>query len=210
VSGNESNVEIQLRAKNLTQEAFDKVSQALKALEDQQEKNNNKTTAFSRYLEELDPRANDGIGVLPESQGHARGAVGEPDGWAVNFAGATLGRARRRAGGAAIGLGLFTAGVAVAGVVSFELAEKAAAIGGNLNDMSEKTGIAVPVLSRFSNALQVAGSDVNTMSNAVFMMQRNMAEAGRSSKPGCSASTSRSTTSRSSRRISNSSPSPKD
>jgi hypothetical protein len=178
VSGDNSNVEIQLKAKNLTQEAFDKVAQALKALEDQQDKTTQKGNAFAKYLDDLDPRANTAHASFQNLKSTLDGLWEHPTSAVQEFASALTTDLGGALGGAATAVGLFAAGVAAAGVVAFELAEKAASIGANLNDMSEKTGIAVPQLSRFSNALQVAGSDVNTMSNAVFMMQKNMAEDG--------------------------------
>jgi hypothetical protein len=66
--------------------------------------------------------------------------------------------------------------LAALGVVAVELTEKAAALGGELNDMSEKTGIAVPRLSALKYAAEVAGGSVDQLANAVFMMQRRMGE----------------------------------
>ncbi len=66
--------------------------------------------------------------------------------------------------------------VTAVGVALFELTERAAAAGGKLNDMSEKTGLSVPALSRLSNAVRVAGSDLDTISNVLFNFQRGIAE----------------------------------
>lgn len=74
---------------------------------------------------------------------------------------------------AAVGL---AAGVLAVGAALFELTRNAAEAGGKLNDIGEVTGIAVPQLSRLSNASSIAGTDIQTLSNAVFMMQKNMAE----------------------------------
>jgi hypothetical protein len=70
------------------------------------------------------------------------------------------------------------AGFVAVGVAAFELAEHTAGIGGHLQDLADKTGIAVPELSQLSNALQVAGGDMTTVANAIVMMQKNMAEDG--------------------------------
>lgn len=77
------------------------------------------------------------------------------------------------AGIAAVGL---AAGVVAVGAALLELTRHAAEVGGKLNDIGEVTGIAVPALSRLSNASTVAGTEIQTLSNAVFMMQKNMAE----------------------------------
>ncbi len=77
------------------------------------------------------------------------------------------------AGVAAVGL---AGGVVAIGAALLELTRHAAEAGGKLNDVSEVTGIAVPQLSRLSNASTVAGTDLQTMSNAIFMMQKNLGE----------------------------------
>ena len=72
---------------------------------------------------------------------------------------------------------LATAGAfAAVGAAVFELATRAAEVGGHLNDMSEKTGMSVPALSRLSQAAQVAGSDLGTMTSALFMFEKNLGE----------------------------------
>lgn len=68
-----------------------------------------------------------------------------------------------------------TSALAVATAL-FKLTESAAAVGGKLNDLSEKTGLSVPALSRLSNAAQVAGSDIDTLANAVFMFEKRLGE----------------------------------
>jgi hypothetical protein len=79
-----------------------------------------------------------------------------------------------------VGLGL-TAAVTAGGLFGEQLlkfAEQAGQVGGSLNDMSEKTGIAVPALSNLSAAAQIGGSSLDQVSNAIFLMQRNMVEGG--------------------------------
>lgn len=81
--------------------------------------------------------------------------------------------------GSVTGVATGVVGVLTAvGVASFELAERAAAVGGNLNDMSEKTGVSVEALSRLQNASHVAGSDLGTMTNALFLLQKGLGEDG--------------------------------
>ncbi len=79
-----------------------------------------------------------------------------------------------------VGLALIaavTAGTAF-GDLLLSYAQHAAAVGGALNDMSEKTGIAVAPLSNLSGAAQIAGSSLEQVSGAIFIMQKNMAEGG--------------------------------
>jgi hypothetical protein len=63
-----------------------------------------------------------------------------------------------------------------AGVAAFELAESTAKAGGELNDLNERTGISVDTLSRYSNAAKVAGSDINTIGDAFFKLQKGLGE----------------------------------
>jgi hypothetical protein len=58
---------------------------------------------------------------------------------------------------------------------AFGLAEKAAAVGAKLNDITDKVGGTVPMMSRLSNAMQVSGGSIETVSNAIFKFQVNVA-----------------------------------
>jgi hypothetical protein len=77
-------------------------------------------------------------------------------------------------------LGIAFAAAAGGALIVFErlkdLAEEAAAVGGAIQDMSEKTGIAVEPLSQLKFAVEVAGGSLDQLSNAVFMFQRNLGE----------------------------------
>ncbi len=84
-----------------------------------------------------------------------------------------FGEALGPAGIAAAG---FAIGALAIGAALGELTLQATEAGAKLNDVSEVTGIAVPQLSRLSNASTVAGTDLQTMSNAIFMMQKNLGE----------------------------------
>lgn len=84
-----------------------------------------------------------------------------------------FGAALGPAGVAAAG---FALGAVAIGAALFELTKTAAEAGGKLNDVGEVLGIAVPQVSRLSNAATVAGTDLTTMSNALFMLQKNMEE----------------------------------
>jgi hypothetical protein len=177
VSG-ENELTVKVTAQNLTDDAFAKVKQNIKDVEAATDSATQHGSNFSHYLEELDPRAS----TLTGTFGNMRSTLSElwenPTAGVQEFAGALSGDLGAALGSAAIGIGAVAGAVVVVGAAFFELAEHAAGVGGNLNDVSEKTGITVPQLSRLSNAAQVAGSDINTMSNAIFMMQRNMAEGG--------------------------------
>lgn len=67
-------------------------------------------------------------------------------------------------------------GLVAMGAALFDLTAQAAKVGGTLNDMSQKTGVSVPVLSRLSQAAQVAGSDIDTLSNAIYKMDVQAAD----------------------------------
>lgn len=81
-------------------------------------------------------------------------------------------------GPAGVALGAVSAGVAAVGVEAFNLASSAAATGAALGDMSDKTGMSVAALSRMENAAQVAGVPINTLTDAVFTLEKRMATGG--------------------------------
>lgn len=58
----------------------------------------------------------------------------------------------------------------------WEVTHAAVALGSNIQDMTEKTGISAPQLSVLRGAAEIAGSSLEQVSNAIFMMQRRMAE----------------------------------
>jgi len=150
-----------------------------KALQDtgsKTEESSTKLSGFKKYLDDLKPSADNAgasfqslHGTLSEMWENPTAAVKGLAGAVGTDLSASLGVAGVAAGAA---LGVFT----VLAAAAFEFAERAAKVGANLNDMSEKTEIAVPVLSRWSNAAKVAGTDINTLANGVFMMQKQMAE----------------------------------
>jgi hypothetical protein len=73
--------------------------------------------------------------------------------------------------------GLAATGVLVAmGAASFKLATDAAHVGAAFDDMADKTGLSVPVLSKYSNAAQVIGVDMNTLTDVVFKLERGLGE----------------------------------
>lgn len=157
-----------------------------KALQDtgqKAEESSHKVSGFQRYIEELKP-STDNAHASFTSLHKTLGEMWEnPTAGARNFAGAIgtdLSGALATAGGALGTTALVVGGVAsvfaVAGGAAFELAEKAAATGAMLHDLSVKTGIAVGPLSVLSKAAKVAGTDISTLSNAVFMMEKNMGE----------------------------------
>lgn len=68
------------------------------------------------------------------------------------------------------------AAIGAMATASFALANAAADVGENLGDIAAKTGATVPEISRLSNAAAVAGVDLNTVSSAIFNMNKAMAE----------------------------------
>ena len=79
--------------------------------------------------------------------------------------------------------GAVAAIVAVAGAV-FTLAKNAAESGARLGDMSDKTGMSVPALSRLKNALDVTGGSMDQMTDVVFELQKRMGENSESFRKG--------------------------
>lgn len=76
------------------------------------------------------------------------------------------------AGGVAVAAGV---GVFELGEKIFGLAEHAAHVGGEINDMSEKTSMSAEATSRLKYAMDVAGGSIEQASNLIFKMQERMA-----------------------------------
>jgi hypothetical protein len=72
------------------------------------------------------------------------------------------------------------AGLSAAGVVAF--AKSAIDAADNMRDLSQKTGVSVENLSRFQQAAQMAGTDVEGVGKAMLKLGRNMVEAATTGK----------------------------
>jgi len=81
-------------------------------------------------------------------------------------------------GATAIAAAAFVTAIVAVGIAIFKLAKDAAEVGGNLDDMADKTGMSVPALSRLSNAADVAGTTLSAMTDVVFNLERRMGEGG--------------------------------
>lgn len=81
-------------------------------------------------------------------------------------------------GGVALAAAATVASLVAVGGAIYKLAANAAEVGASLGDMADKTGMSVPALSRLQNAAKVAGSDLGTLTNAVFMIEQRMGEGG--------------------------------
>ena len=82
-------------------------------------------------------------------------------------------------GGVTLAAAAGVASLVAIGGAAFKLASSAAAVGAGLDDMADKTGMSVPALSRLQNAAKVAGSDLGTLTNAVFMVEQRMGQGGK-------------------------------
>lgn len=85
-----------------------------------------------------------------------------------------------------LGIGVVAlGGVAIAAAAAiYELASAAAEVGGHINDVSEKTGVSVPMVDRYGKAFEVAGGSLDTFSSSMFMLQKNIGEASQKTDDG--------------------------
>lgn len=72
--------------------------------------------------------------------------------------------------------GAVAAGLLVVGERLYDCTEKAAELGTHFQEMSEKTGASVAGLSNLDYAAKVTGGSLDQISNAMFMLQRNIGE----------------------------------
>lgn len=118
-----------------------------------------------------------GLGAKFEHFGElAKKAFENPTAALGDLAGGLKGNLTEALGGTATAAVGVVGAIAAVAVGMYELAEKAAAVGGEINDMSEKTGISVPALSALKGAAEIAGSSLEQVSNAVFKLQQNIGE----------------------------------
>jgi hypothetical protein len=69
---------------------------------------------------------------------------------------------------------LAAAGLLGLGTAALGLATSAAKVVAEFDDLHDKTDISVPTLSRLSNAAQVVGADMGTLTNVVFKLEEGM------------------------------------
>lgn len=135
-------------------------------------------TGLTGYLNELAPSTKNVGAAFTDLKGTISEMWENPTAGAKGLAGAIAQDLGPSLGALGIAAGVASGAMVAVGLAEFELAERAAGIGAQLNDMSEKTGIAVPALSNLGGAAQIAGFSLDQVSNAIFMFQRNMAEGG--------------------------------
>jgi hypothetical protein len=135
-----------------------------------------KFSALGKLVEDLKPKTDTAAGAFTSLKGSLSEAFENPTSSIQKFAGAVGTDLTAAAGTAGIAAAGIAGGLAVAGLAAFGFAEKAAGIGGQLNDLNEKTGVSVETLSRWRNAATVAGTSVDALANATFMMQKNLEE----------------------------------
>jgi len=70
------------------------------------------------------------------------------------------------------------AGVVALGGVLFKMSVDAAAVGAELDDLSDATGLSVPALDRLRNASAVLGKDLTQLTDVVFKLEQRMGEGG--------------------------------
>jgi hypothetical protein len=160
------NVELQIRAKNLTQEAFNKVSEALKALEAQSAQTATKSSASFSGL------ASSVKGHLGEMGSGLEAAFTHPIEGVQQLAGSighTLKDAIASIGPegaiAAAGLGAMLAVASGIVAITVGLASHAATAGEEVLAFSQKTGIAIQNVGALQFAVTAAGGSLDSISS---------------------------------------------
>ncbi len=152
--------------------ALQDIAAALQAVGAKSDESGQKLSAFAAHLEELKPKTDSAHaaftslhGTLSEMWENPTAAVGKLSGAIATDLSGSLGTAGVVAGGVA-------AAFVAAGVAAFELAEHAAQVGGELENLHLKTGMSVEGLSKLSYAAQVAGGSVDQIASAMFMFEK--------------------------------------
>lgn len=79
-------------------------------------------------------------------------------------------------GGVALAASAAVASVVAIGAAIFKLASDAAATGAELDDLSDKTGMSVPVLDKYRLATKVIGGDLNQLTDIVFKLEKGIGD----------------------------------
>lgn len=171
-------LEFQIKAKNLTQDAFNSVQAALKALEDQTQSNTEKGSAFAKYLDDLDPRASTLDGTFKNLKGTLEELWENPTQGAKDLASALASDLSSGLGAAGVAAGIAAAAIATLSVVGFELANHTAEAGEKIVDFSRVTGTATEQVGGMSAAATIAGGSLDGLQSMLTQVQRRLDEGG--------------------------------
>jgi hypothetical protein len=88
--------------------------------------------------------------------------------------GGALGRIKGAAGGLTNALGALVPAVGIAGIAA--LGKRAIDAADNLNDLSQRTGVAVPILSKFGAAAQDSGSSIDEVAKSLGRLAKGIVD----------------------------------
>lgn len=92
----------------------------------------------------------------------------------ANETGGALGRIKGVAGGLTNALGALVPAAGIAGIAA--LGKRAIDAADNLNDLSQRTGVAVPILSKFGAAAQDSGSSIDEVAKAMGRLAKGIVD----------------------------------
>lgn len=143
------------------------------------------TSAFGKQLEGLKPQTESAVSGFTSMKETLANLWEHPTETLEKFAEgigedltSALGGAESALGGLSVGLGVVGGAAAATGVAIFELTERAAAMGAAMERGSIISGIAAEQFSALKFATEVTGGSVDTLTNASFMLQKRLGEAG--------------------------------
>ncbi len=152
--------------------ALTDIADALKQVGTTSDQSGQKLSGFAKYLDDLKPKTDNAHASFTSMKGTLSEMWDNPTAGAQKLASAVGSDLATGMGSAGVAIGLVSAAAIVAGVAVYELAERAAAVGSNLEDLHNKTGMSVDGLSKLSYAAKVAGGSVDQIANAMFMFEK--------------------------------------
>lgn len=131
-----------------------------------------KATELAKHLDELKPSTDNAAAAFTSLKGTLTEVFENPLGAVQKLGGALATDLSTGLGAVGVAAGLAGAALAIVAVGAFELAERAAKVGGELENLHLKTGMSVEGLSKLSYAAQVAGGSVDQIAGAMYNFER--------------------------------------
>lgn len=165
--------------------AVQELADALSGLSKSAQDSSDKASGLSKFIDDLTPSTKnagaafkDLKSTLEDVWQHPTKAVGDLAKALSDDLGGALSGTTIAVGAAVVGIGLFTAALAFAAKTAFDLAEKAAGVGSAIERSAIIAGTGAEEFSSLKFATEATGGSVETLTNAAFMLERRLGDAG--------------------------------
>jgi len=151
---------------------------ALNNLNKESEDSKPKLGALQQLLEELTPSTKNAHAAFSDLQGTLKEMWEDPKAGIENLAKAMLSDLQPALGAIGIGAGVAVAALSAIGAIAFEVAEQVSEVGASIERGALASGIDAEQFSALKVAVESTGGSVDTLTNAAFMLERRLGDAG--------------------------------